>query len=121
MDPAHETRVLDMNVIAELKQLGGEEEPGLFAELIGLFLEDAQAHLETLGDALERADAGVLERAAHTLKSSCGNVGAVGLARTCFQLEQLGRSARLDGAEELLAAALREFEEVSLALETERS
>lgn len=121
MDPSHKTRVLDRSVIEMLKSLGGEDEPELFVELIDLFLADAGRNFETLHAALDGADAETLERTAHTLKSSCGNIGAAGLSRICFKLEQLGRSGRLEGAAEILESAFAEFEEVCTALEGERA
>lgn len=121
MDPSHKARVLDMGVISTLKELGGEDEPDLFVELIDLFLENAGSNFRALREALDRSDAQAIERTAHTLKSSCGNVGAVGLSEACFKLEQLGRAGRLDGAAQILADALREFDEVCLALNSEKS
>jgi len=120
MDPSHKARILDMSVVETLKSLGGEDEPDLFIELIDLFLEDARANFGMLGRAVEELDAVALERTAHTLKSSCGNIGASALSRTCFKLEQLGRSGHLEGASEILESALSEFEEVCMALETEK-
>jgi HPt (histidine-containing phosphotransfer) domain-containing protein len=121
MDPSHKARVLDMGVIATLKELGGDDEPELFMELVDLFLEDARGNFDSLRAALDAADPRGVERAAHTLKSSCGNVGAVGLSATCFKLEQLGRARRLDGALQLLEGALSEFEQVCKALDSEKS
>ena len=120
MDPSHKARVLDMGVIATLKELGGEEEPELFIELVDLFLEDAKGNFRALREALEQTDAKLLERTAHTLKSSCGNVGALGLSDACFRLEQLGRAGRLDGAESIIESALIEFEQVCQALNSEK-
>jgi HPt (histidine-containing phosphotransfer) domain-containing protein len=121
MEPSHKARVLDMGVISTLKELGGEDEPDLFVELIDLFLENAGSNFRALREALNRSDAQAIERTAHTLKSSCGNVGAMGLSEACFKLEQLGRAGRLDGVAEILADALREFDEVCLALNSEKS
>jgi HPt (histidine-containing phosphotransfer) domain-containing protein len=120
MDPSHKARILDMDVVETLKALGGDTEPELFVELVDLFLEDARGNFDALRDALDRADAEGVEHAAHTLKSSCGNVGALPLSETCFKLEQLGRARRLDGAAGLLESALDEFEQVCLALVSEK-
>jgi HPt (histidine-containing phosphotransfer) domain-containing protein len=120
MDPSHKASILDKSVIETLKELGGDDEPELFVELVDLFLEDARANFEALGHALDEMDVVTFERTAHTLKSSCGNIGAAGLSRTCFKLEQLGRSGYLEGAESILAAALSEFEEVCVALMAEK-
>jgi len=121
MDPSHKARVLDMGVISTLKELGGDDEPDLFVELVDLFLEDARGNFEALRAALDGCDAQGVERAAHTLKSSCGNVGAAGLSAACFKLEQLGRAGRLEGAAQILEGALREFEEVCTALNSEKA
>jgi HPt (histidine-containing phosphotransfer) domain-containing protein len=110
-----------MDVVEMLKSLGGDDEPELFVELVDLFLTDARGNFEALRDALDRADAEAVEHTAHTLKSSCGNVGAIPLSETCFKLEQLGRARRLDGASELLVSALDEFEQVCVALASEKS
>jgi histidine phosphotransfer protein HptB len=120
MNPSDKAQVLDMTVIETLKSLGGEDEPDLFVELIELFLEDARCNFEALGHSLDEMDAGTFERTAHTLKSSCGNIGAASLSRTCFELEQLGRSGHLEEASEILESALSEFENVCRALEAEK-
>jgi len=113
--------VLDPDVIASLKELGGEDEPELFVELVDLFLEDARAHLGFLSEALERGDALAIERTAHTLKSSCGNIGAKRLSRSCADLEQLGKHSRLEEAAELVRLAIGQYEEVRSALGAERA
>ena len=86
-----EPDVLDLAVIDGLRELGGEEDPGLLSELIELFLSDAPQRLQELEAALEDGDLERLSRAAHTLKSSSANLGAVAFRRLCEELE---RSAR---------------------------
>jgi len=120
MDPAKPSPVLDQDVIATLKELGGEGEPELFIELVDLFIEDTCEQLERVSEALTRGDADEMRRRAHTLKSSCANVGAVHLAQTWFQLEQLAVAEELSELGELLKVALAEFDEVKAALIREK-
>jgi HPt (histidine-containing phosphotransfer) domain-containing protein len=108
--------VLDTSVIETLKMLGGDDEPQLFVELVDLFVEDAKLAEAILRDALAKNDTRLLERTAHTLKSSCANVGALPMSRLCFELEQLGRASKLAGAAELVERTAQQYELVQAAL-----
>ncbi|HLM47474.1 MAG TPA: response regulator, partial [Myxococcaceae bacterium] len=89
---------LDRSVLAGLRELQEEGEPDILGELIGLFLTDAPPQLVALREAAEAGDARSVERIAHTLKGSCGNMGAVGMAALCTELEGMGRSEKLAAA-----------------------
>jgi HPt (histidine-containing phosphotransfer) domain-containing protein/signal transduction histidine kinase/DNA-binding response OmpR family regulator len=114
-----DTSPIDPDVIQSLKDLGGEDEPELFRELVGMFLRDTPPRLEALGQALESGDANELERVAHAMKSSCGNLGAVVMAELCYQLEMVGREGALDSAPGLVQRSNEEFQRVIEALESE--
>ena len=58
---------LDTSAVQSLRELGGDE---FLAEVIDTFLGDAPALLATLRASLERGEAEVLRRTAHTLKSN---------------------------------------------------
>jgi HPt (histidine-containing phosphotransfer) domain-containing protein len=120
-DPIPAQSPLDMQVIASLKELGGEDDANLFFELVDLFLQDSRAHIGALERALEQNDVRSLERVAHTLKSSSANLGATNLSRLCFELEQRGRAGQMLGAGELLARAKTEYVHVKRALEQVKS
>ena len=72
-------------------------------------------------EALARGDAEALKREAHNLKSSSANLGALRLSGFCKDLEIIGRSGDLQGAQELMERAEAEFERVRTALELEIS
>ncbi len=105
---------LNTSVLEGLRELQGEGEPDILEELIELFLEEVPAELAALREATEGGDARTVERVAHTLKGSAGNMGAVGMAKICADLETAGVSGLLD----LLDA---EFLRVRQALLTVRS
>jgi HPt (histidine-containing phosphotransfer) domain-containing protein len=107
---------VDAAVLAGLRELGDAE---LVAELAGMFLEDASARLAALREALENGDTVALERTAHTLKGSSGNMGAARMAAICAELQQAGASGELGGAAELLDSLEEEFGRVRPALEAE--
>ncbi|MEM7310292.1 MAG: response regulator [Planctomycetota bacterium] len=107
---------LDMDVIDSLKELGGEDDPEIFIELVELFLSDTPERISCLQKALEEGDAQALEGAAHALKSSCGNLGAISLSALCREIESCGRNADLDSAESLVSRSEHEFTRVQEAL-----
>ena len=121
MDHPQQGRAIDPDVIATLKELGGIDDPNLYVEVIDLFLQDAGPHVENLRKALESADVKLLERTAHTLKSASANVGAVGFSKLCFEIEQRGRAARIDGLDALVELATRQFAAVCAELEQLKS
>jgi two-component system, sensor histidine kinase and response regulator len=110
------TEPLDQSVLAGLRELGDQ---GFLAELYELFLEDVPAQLEALRKDIEGGDAPSVERVAHTLKGSCGNIGATRMATICAELEEAGRSGDLACAPALAARLKAELGRVRVALEEE--
>ena len=118
MSDAHRDSVLDREVIEGLKALdvdGG----GLLAELVNLFLDDTPTRLEALRQSLVTGDAKGVEESAHSLKSSCGNLGAHGLADIFKKIEFLGRQGQLDDVPGLVAKTDDEYVRVQDALRAE--
>ena len=96
-------QVLDHGVLADLDVLGGGD-PEFVAELVELFVQQAPRQLSAARAALDVGDRDAVAKAAHTLKSSSGYLGARRLAELCVQLE---RRAREDEAD--LTRALEEL------------
>ncbi|MGC1258006.1 MAG: Hpt domain-containing protein [Candidatus Acidiferrales bacterium] len=87
-----------------LSRFGGDAE--LPRGLAELFIQSCPKMLEDIRDAVQKRDAKTLERAAHALKGCVGNFFSKGARETAQQLELVGKSGDLAGAEEL--AHLRE-------------
>ena len=66
--------------------------------------------------ALEAQDAGGVREAAHALKGSASNMGALTLSRTAHALQQLAETGVLDGAFSILGDLERELERVRAGL-----
>jgi HPt (histidine-containing phosphotransfer) domain-containing protein len=110
---------LNPKVIQELRSLDAGA-PGLLKELIDLFLREAGVHLAGLRTALEKRDARALERSAHTLKGSSGNLGAMAMARICGELQARGGSPDWDRIPGELSQLEEEFRKAKSELEAER-
>jgi HPt (histidine-containing phosphotransfer) domain-containing protein len=116
-----EEPILDQGVLQSLEELGGDDDPDLFVELIDLFLQDAPHRIDELRRGLEQGDVKLLERAAHTLKSSSANVGALPLSALCKRMEEHARRNVRTELPDLLERALRMWSRVEAALRATRS
>jgi two-component system, sensor histidine kinase and response regulator len=110
------TEPLDQSVLAGLRELGDQ---GFLADLCELFLADVPPQLEALREAIKGGDAPSVERVAHTLKGSCGNMGALRIATICAELQDMGHSGELERAPVLGERLEAEFGRVRKALEAE--
>jgi two-component system sensor histidine kinase/response regulator len=88
----------------------------LLAELIALYLDDAPGRITAMRAAIEAGDMDALRVAAHTLKSSSAQLGAMKLSACCKELEELARAESLTGAVAMLSSLDREFQFVRIAL-----
>lgn len=82
---------------AQLRELRSEIGPEDFAEVVAVFLSDA----DTLIDAIAGAGADGMEEALHAMKGSALNIGLTELARLCAEGESLAAQGR---AEEVAVA-----------------
>lgn len=81
-------------------KLGGE---AFVERLVGLLLEQGSLHVATIAEAARTGDADGSRRAAHTLRSTAGTVGALDLLAAAEHVETLAAAAA--GPEEIAAAA----------------
>jgi two-component system, sensor histidine kinase and response regulator len=74
----------------------------LLGELAALFLQECPQMQAEIQAALNRGDAKVVERAAHSLKGSVANFGAKRIVDLAFQIEMLGKKGDLAAVPEVL-------------------
>lgn len=108
--------VLDMRVIEGLRELGGDDDPGLLLEVIGMFLDDAPTRIAEIRQGLASGDIKLLERAAHSLKSASANVGAMQLSNVCKRIEEIARQDKSGGIAELIPESNKALEDAATAL-----
>jgi two-component system sensor histidine kinase/response regulator len=93
------SNALSADVLSGLKELETPEDPFFAAKLLALFIDSVPARLEKLAKAIESSDAKTLAFEAHSLKSSSLNIGANGVGAICLELEHLGKSGSVTGAD----------------------
>ncbi len=114
----NDTHPLDAKTLEQLRSLdlGG----GFYEQLVSAYLDKLPDDLQGLRDAVAGNDPDATSRAAHSMKSSSGNMGALGLAGLCGQMEAAGRAGNITEADRLLPAIVAESERVRLALNEEQ-
>src|SRR4030065_2840037 len=92
--------------LATLQTLEATTDRAFVRELIEAFLEDGREQIAAMRKSLASGDAVTFQRAAHSLKSSSANLGALELSAQAKALELLDKAGRRRaGAEEVEAVA----------------
>ena len=105
--------VLDPDVVKSLRRLTPPGEPDVLQEILTLFLDEVPKKIGTLRSAIASGDATIVQRTAHSLKGSAGNIGAHAMYDVCRQLDDRARSeapARLRPLLDALDAEYRKLE-----------
>ena len=69
----------------------GDSSPSIVVEIIDMFLEDLPLQIGSLLQSAAGETAPMIERVAHTIKSSAATIGARALSKQCEELESLAR------------------------------
>lgn len=113
---APETQTLDRAVVAVLATLGADV-PGFMTGVVSDFVDAVDRHLAGMRAALRSGDAAALEFAAHSLKGSCGIIGARRMAALSGHAETAAAARRAEDALPLVESLEREYPAVRSALE----
>ena len=107
---------LNYETLASLRLRVREGQPSLLQQVIQLYMEDSPKLIETIRHSITLGDAAAMQRAAHSLKSTSGNLGAMMLAEMCKELETMGRAGTTDNAILLLPVLEDEYDRVCEAI-----
>ncbi len=83
---------LDMAAIGRIRSIAGADGASLLSRVVGQFEATAPPLLATMRAKSRDGDAEAVWRAAHSLKSSAGAIGAREVSRQCAQIEALARN-----------------------------
>ena len=111
--------VLEAETLQTLRDLSGPDDETFFVEVIDLYLKDSAPLVDAIRKAALNGDARALMPAAHSLRSSSGNVGAVRLSAVCRALECAAAGNGMDDIGPLLAQLERIYPLVCRALRVE--
>jgi HPt (histidine-containing phosphotransfer) domain-containing protein len=108
--------IIDPQAIAELRSLNPGDGDEFLREIAGIFLEDTPQRIAELEQSLAAGDLATFARAAHSIKGSSSNLGAVALRAAAEALEQQVRGAGLAGAAPGIANVKSEFARARIEL-----
>ena len=92
-----------------LERLGGAE--ALIPRFVGLFRSGALKNLENLAQAVAAGDSEAIRVHAHTLKGSCGNIGAMRMRETATVLEEAAKAGDISDVATGLARLRHDYDE----------
>jgi two-component system sensor histidine kinase/response regulator len=118
-DPPPEATI-DIETIEKIRAIKGEGSVALLRRVVAQFTVTAPPLAAKVRAKAEAGDADGVWRAAHSLKSSAGAIGARQLARRCAEIERLAReggtlptATQLDALDADLAAAAQSLKELT--------
>ncbi len=110
---------LDYAVLESLRSMVREGQPNLLQRITPIYMESSPKLVDTIRQSIIAGHAAALQGAAHSLKSSSGNLGAMMLAEICRELEIMGRAGSTENAIGLLRALEYEYKRVRETLSEE--
>ncbi|MBU0945925.1 MAG: response regulator [Proteobacteria bacterium] len=114
-----EQEVICRKQLESIRALQSDGAPDILTRIITLYLEDTPEQMDKLYQALRSNDATEVRSIAHSLKSSCANLGALTLSTLFKKLENKGHTNSLQGATELFAKAQNEYQKTIAPLRAE--
>ena len=101
---------LNMKVLQDLIEIGGEDDPEFVNRIIHRFLKETPQRLKDIREAVLEKNSEGLRRSAHQLKGSSGQFGAGQMAQLCLNLEEFGKAGKFNEARSVVRALDTEFE-----------
>ena len=104
-----DSSVIDPQAIENLRALNPGDNDEFLREIAGIFLEDTPQRIGELTQSLTAGDTAKFTRAAHSIKGSSANLGAMILRSVAEKLEHQSRKEGLAGVAPMVAEVQVEF------------
>jgi len=116
-----ENRNTEQRLVTKLADRIGSSDTHFLSHYIDLFLDDTEARLNKLSDALERQDTDVLRRESHALKGACLEFGITRMRDYCDDISASAASGSIDDVQHQMRLLRREFDRIKPVFEAERA
>lgn len=113
-----DSSVIDPQAIESLRALNPGDNDEFLREIAGIFLEDTPQRIAELDQSLAAGDVAKFTRAAHSIKGSSANLGAMALRAAAEKLEHESRTHGLRDVGALVAQVKQEFDRAHGELST---
>ena len=108
--------LMDHNALEEIRRFQKPGQPDLVAKIVVLYIETSRQLIENLRVALYTHDERGVREAAHALKSSSANIGALAVFESAKQIEALARTSQLTAVAPLAPRLFMDYERTIAAL-----
>ena len=115
------TPPIDQVVLNTLRELQTEGRPDILLRIINAYLKSSESLVLTIQEALKADKHDAMKKAAHSLKSSSANVGALHLSSLSKELEMWNKNYTFENMTDLVSDIGSEFARVQIALNKEIS
>ena len=112
-------KLLKQDALNKIRALQRPGSPNILNKIINLYLKNSRDLMQSIVESIDRVDSASLQEAAHSLKSSSANLGAVKMAELCKELEYMGREGEAYSAALLLDSIKAEDKLTQAALKEE--
>lgn len=109
---------LDFGPLRELQEIVGPAGQELLLDLSNTYLRDSAQVLKAMGEEIKTHNFREIERLAHNLKSSSGQLGARRLSALCLKMETAAQQDQLEEIQALYSTLVEEFHQVRSILTT---
>ncbi|MGE0084365.1 MAG: response regulator [Desulfococcaceae bacterium] len=113
----------DMAVLDNIRALQRDGSPDILKKVLSHYLEHTPKLIDELEKAIQEGNMKAISETAHSMKSGCGNVGAMPLFELCRKMEAIGRGRApeesTDTADSVFMKIRSEYEKVKLFLQKE--
>ena len=110
------TTIIDPQAIESLRAISPDDSGEFLHELIDIYLTDTPLRITEIEQSLAAQNAGDLSRAAHSIKGSSSNFGALELAAIACEIEHKGKAAAFAEVEARLPTLKEAFSRLKPAL-----
>jgi HPt (histidine-containing phosphotransfer) domain-containing protein len=110
--------VIDPQAIENLRALDPGDNGEFLREIVGIFFQDTPQRIAEMDQSVLAGDVVRFTRAAHSIKGSSSNLGAIALRSAAEKLEHAARLQGLSDVAGLLADVKSEFTRAQAALST---
>jgi HPt (histidine-containing phosphotransfer) domain-containing protein len=115
--PAGPDSLIDIRRIREINSIAPGNDPPMLQQLIDLYLEESTGFLSQLRQSVRAGDSAGVHRVAHRLKGSSMNLGIVGVAELCGQIDGKGKQGKIEEVSPLLLELEHTFQRVAVELQ----
>jgi signal transduction histidine kinase/CheY-like chemotaxis protein/HPt (histidine-containing phosphotransfer) domain-containing protein len=111
--------LLDQQTLERIRAMRRPGGPDLLVRVVDLYVSSSNALIDTMLAASRSEDAATVAHAAHALKSSSANVGALAFAELCSELETAANGGHAERALGLVKKLVAEHRQVLRALDAQ--